>query len=222
MKCKLTYQNCKAFTLAEVIVVLVVLAVVATMLLPTRRRSYNGVRRITCVNNLKQIYTALRIWSGDHNDIYPMQVPGRDGGTLEFANGPEVFRHFQVMSNELGQVPRVVNCPADTERKDAESFSEIVDNSTLGYFLGIDAGETNTTMLVAGDRNLSDTKKIQHGPVAWSTNRSVKWAKGLHTQEGPGAGNILIGDGSVYQASTKTLHPFWQNTGVPTNRLALP
>lgn len=46
-----------------------------------------------CVNNLKQIGLAARIWAGDNNDVFP----------------PD----FISMKNELG-TPKILFCPADT------------------------------------------------------------------------------------------------------------
>jgi type II secretory pathway pseudopilin PulG len=222
MKSKLSKQSCKALTRLEVLVIIALLAVAASMFLPALARAKKKANRISCINNLKQIAVALRIWAGENTNLYPMQVPIREGGTLELINGPETFRHFQAMANEVGQNPRVLICPEDTERRPAESFERGFNNNTLSYFIGIDIVETNVTMLAVGDRNLSDSEQIKHGLVAWSTNRSVKWAKGLHTKEGIGKGNILLGDGGVKQVSNEGLQLLWQNTGVPTNRLALP
>jgi competence protein ComGC len=222
MKSKLTNQSCKALTLVEVLVVIVVLVVLVNVVLPmfTQRRTKST--RISCVNNLKQIGTALHIWAFEHNDLCPIQVPARDGGTEEFATGLETFRHFQALANELGQATKIVVCPNDAKRKPAESFANGFDNSTLSYFIGLDTVETNTAMFLAGDRNLSDTDEMRHGLFAGSTNRSVKWIKGLHSQGERGAGNILLNDGSVQQASSLGVQSYWKNSGVPTNRLALP
>jgi hypothetical protein len=222
MKCKLSNQSCKAITRKEVIVVIAVLVVGATMLLPWGAKCHCKSNRISCVNNLKQITTFLRIWAGEHNDRFPMQVSSREGGTLEFANGPEVFRHFQIMSNEVGMATKVMFCPSDTKRKAAESFSNGFDNRTLSYFIGIDANDNFPTMLQAGDRNLSDNDQMQRGLFARSTNHSVRWTKDMHNAESSAGGNILMGDGSVQQVTTKSLQSYWENTGVPTNRLALP
>jgi prepilin-type N-terminal cleavage/methylation domain-containing protein/prepilin-type processing-associated H-X9-DG protein len=222
MKSKLTKQSCKALTLVEVLVVIAVLVIVAAMLFWPRPRATARAPRISCMNNLKQIGTAFRIWAGDHNERYSILVPAREGGTLEFATGSEVFRHFQILSNELGQAPKVVICPADAKRESAQSFSNNFNNSTLSYFIGIDANDNFPQRLQSGDRNLSDSDQMQHGLFARSTNHSVRWTKDMHSNGGSSAGNVLMGDGSVQQASTKGLQFYWENTGIPTNRLTLP
>jgi hypothetical protein len=222
MKCKLSNQSCKALTLVEVLVVIVVLVILVNLWLSSTTKRLGLAGRVSCVYNLQRIYTARALWSGNHNDLYPIQVPARDGGTLEFANSPEIFRHFLVLSNELGLSPKTLMCPNDNQRKAAGDFSHGFNNSNLSYFLGLDLVDTNTAMFLTGDRNLSDTDEMQHGLVAWSTNRTVKWTKDIHNEEGARGGNILLDDGSVQQVSNEGLQLFWQNTGVPTNRLALP
>ncbi|MEO6034362.1 MAG: hypothetical protein ABIQ35_03820, partial [Verrucomicrobiota bacterium] len=51
--------------------------------------------RIQCVNNLKQIGLAGRIWASDHNDVYPTD--------------------FISMENEMG-TPKIMKCPSDQAR----------------------------------------------------------------------------------------------------------
>ena len=69
--------------------------------------------RICCVNSLKQSGLAFTVWSSDNNDKFPMAVARTNGGSMEFITGPNAFRHFQVMSNELS-TPKVMTCPSGT------------------------------------------------------------------------------------------------------------
>lgn len=101
MKITFAKTNC-AMTLLEVLVVLLVVVFLVTVfVLPTLNPGPQRAPRIQCVNNLKQIGLATRVWEGDNNDRYPPQVPGTNGGSMDFMTGPNVWRTFQVMSNEL-------------------------------------------------------------------------------------------------------------------------
>jgi len=51
--------------------------------------------RIQCVNNLKQIGLAMRVWAGDNNDKYPPSL--------------------SAMTNELGTI-KILICPSDTTK----------------------------------------------------------------------------------------------------------
>src|SRR4051794_13864274 len=93
-------QN-RALTLLELLVVLVVASVLVAMLLPGMTRTSHCTMQSYCANNQRQIGLALRVWAGDNNDKFPMELPQNNGGTSEFTTGPNAFRHFQIMSNEL-------------------------------------------------------------------------------------------------------------------------
>lgn len=94
-------------------------------------------QRISCVNNLKQIGLALRVWSADHDDLYPFNVSTNAGGSLEFcAVGADVFdlnavAHFRVMSNELS-TPKILVCPEDKARKPAPDFG-VLESANVTY-----------------------------------------------------------------------------------------
>ena len=85
MKPRFSNQRNHALTLIEVLVVIAVLTVVVVLFFP---RSHSGRRmerstRINCVNNLKEIGLAYRIWAGDNGSKYPMEVSVTNGGTME-------------------------------------------------------------------------------------------------------------------------------------------
>lgn len=65
--------------------------------------------RIRCVNNMKQIGLAFRIWAGDHTNQYPTSLV--------------------VMSNELGST-KILVCPSDEARQQYASlgFGQFQDN----------------------------------------------------------------------------------------------
>jgi competence protein ComGC len=74
-------QRRRAFTLMEGVVVVAVLTVVVAVFLSAL---YSGPRHVVskldCVNNVKEIDIAFRIWEGDNGDKRPMEVPVALGG----------------------------------------------------------------------------------------------------------------------------------------------
>jgi hypothetical protein len=76
---------------------------------------------INCVNHMKQIGLAFRVWEVDNSDLYPFNVSTNQGGSYEFCQrGPDGFDrnavwHFRVISNELS-TPRILACPADSKQ----------------------------------------------------------------------------------------------------------
>ena len=138
----------------------------------------------------------------------------RIGGSLEAVTNGEVFRHFQVMSNELSD-PRILVCPTDT-RRPAASFRSGFSNTNLSYFVGVDADEILPQMLLSGDRNLTNAAPLSNGILFVTSNTPAWWTAGLHKKEG----NVVLADGSIQSWSTLELMKFSQLGG--TNRLALP
>jgi prepilin-type N-terminal cleavage/methylation domain-containing protein len=112
----------KAFTLIELLVVIAIIAILAAMLLPALAAAKRKAQKINCVNNLKQVGLAFRIWEGDNGDKYPMAVSYANYGAKEnvqHGNSPVAATVlnpawvFMSMSNELS-TPKVAYCPADT------------------------------------------------------------------------------------------------------------
>jgi hypothetical protein len=67
------------------------------------QQAQERAQRIKCVNNLKNLGLAVRVYATDNGDVFP----------------PDVLS----MTNEMGS-PKILWCPADTQRVAAASFQE--------------------------------------------------------------------------------------------------
>jgi len=73
-------------------------------------------------------------------------------------------------------------------------------------------------MVLSGDRNIVGGTKLANGILEFTTNQMVSWSSEMHN----GAGNVAWADGSVQYFHTNELQQAFQNTGIATNRLAIP
>lgn len=222
----------RGFSLTDLLLVLAALVGIATVLLPAISRQRAPHCRIDCTNNLKQIGLAFRIWAGDNNDKFPMQLSATNGGVQELAEQGSAYAVFLIMSNELN-TPKILFCPGDNspQRRMANNFAPAVtpgankwaipftETNSLSYFVGLDAEDIKPNTFLSGDDHFAIAgAKPTSGLLALSTNAPVEWRDERH----PKQGNVALADGSVVGFSTTALRAALVNTGIETNRLAMP
>lgn len=79
--------------------------------------------RIKCINNLKQVGLAVRIYMGDHNEVSP----------------PD----FLTMSNELN-TPKILFCPAHTNLAPVKTWAEFATTTSSYQYLVAGAAHADT------------------------------------------------------------------------------
>jgi prepilin-type N-terminal cleavage/methylation domain-containing protein len=206
------HQSHAAFTLPELLIVIAVVAILfAITLSPTTGRfSKEKAHRIRCVNNLKNVGLAFRIYSTDHNDRFPWELPDpKDtNAPAHILYSPDPSAYLLAVTNELS-TPKIVICPADKGRPEATNWTQFT-RQNLSYFISPDAAENLPQTFFAGDRNITN----QNGPLtgglhSLSTNAIVGWDQSIHKSQG----NACMGDGSVQQLSSARLREQLRNTG---------
>jgi len=211
------HKSHRAFTLVEGLVVVAVILFLLFLVLPAfqspKKRRHST--QMNCGNNLMQVGQAVRMWQGDNNDKYPMNVPVALDGARELIATGNVVACFQIMSNELA-TPAVLLCPSDDLHVRATNFDDFT-RTNVSYFLALNASESDPHAILSGDDNLlPDGRPVSPGIIDLSTHQTT-WSTNRH----PDGGNILLGDGSVQAVKQMGLtSPV--GTFFHTNRIVVP
>jgi hypothetical protein len=127
---------------------LVFIPILAGLMLPALAKAKDRAQQINCVNNMKQIGLAARMWSNDHNGKFPSD--------------------FLSMSNELA-TPRILVCPADSSKIRVMNWSEFGPGNVTYEYLqpGIDERSAPQTVVfqcpIHGNVGLIDGSVQQRG-----------------------------------------------------------
>lgn len=186
------------FTLAELLVVVTVIAILAVMLLPAHAASKRNAQKINCTDNLRQIGMAYKIFAENNGGYYPQAVSFASGGSSEnvqhgntVASRLNPIQPFMVMSNELAN-PKVVFCPVDsyapgpaavfnysgtpspifnpcTSPSAATAAGTQTAAGCSSYFVNGDAADVDPRLIVGGDRNIGNqTSTANNNPASYA------------------------------------------------------
>lgn len=110
----------RGFSLIELLVVIAIITILAGLLFPVFAQAKSAAKRTVSLSNLKQIGTAMTLYMGDHDDIFPAALDASDKWASEiWAFEPEWQERIPFMPlmqdalNPYTKSKDIFRCPLD-------------------------------------------------------------------------------------------------------------
>ncbi len=139
----------RGFTLIELLVVIAIIAILAAILFPVFAKAREKARQTTCINNQRQICTALLIYAQDNNEIMP---------TTDVA--------WSAINIDRG----VLKCPTAARIANGYAYNYLIGGKSMGEikdpssaFFTVDSTSADNVWRTAADTATRHNGKAQFG-----------------------------------------------------------
>ncbi len=149
-------KSSKGFTLIELLVVIAIIAILAAILFPVFGQAREKAREITCISNLRQIGTAIRMYVQDYDEAFPIfhaynsnpgpGQPGHKGIEVElepYTKNRDIFR----CPNDSGGPYQKTDVPTASNYRDAYGSSYRFMATCFTTVAGVDGSYQNNAPL---------------------------------------------------------------------------
>ncbi|MCH2176551.1 MAG: DUF1559 domain-containing protein [Lentisphaeria bacterium] len=151
--------NKQTFTLIELLVVVAIIGVLVAILLPALAQSRNAARRISCLNNKKQILASIFMYSTDNDAHIPYNrhtgisdswafddlLAAYDGRNIPKAQLANHFLHIDYSSGA-----KLYQCPSDDIRIDQNGYYSWMDERMRKSYAITGGSAINSPVGVSG------------------------------------------------------------------------
>jgi len=203
------------FTLIELLVVVAIIALLASLLLPSLALSRERGRRIVCLGNMRQLYMQMSHYASDYDDV--LLCPGSDvinsiywGQPDQIPTAADWCRYLDIPvlgavyhSIPSDQALGVARCPSQSLNRMGQGFTNLHYNfNAMGAhrWYSLPFGFSRFSAAVEPYDGFPKLVLTDHIQQSWCGNpghtdwiyRNSNHLKGA----APAGGNIMVGDGS--------------------------
>jgi prepilin-type N-terminal cleavage/methylation domain-containing protein len=187
----------RAFTLIELLVVVAIIAILASLLLPTLAGAKERARRVNCKNSQRQFILAVHMYGDDNQQSVPSGAPNPP----EPANDDHLPVISDATSNNLVQYLRnkqMVHCPSVAEYFITKQPQRDSTEQVYGYVIGYNyhGGHTNTPWpAIVGTNTWTSPQKLTDNSSLVLISEMNDWSPGYGETFAPHAQNGTVMDG---------------------------
>lgn len=204
-------KNSPAFTLIELLVVIAIIGILAAILLPALSAAKRKASQATCINNLKQLGTGMKIYVDDNNNTYPGIASRMYGYHPEdwiyWRTNTALYPPFEkspVLTAVPGMQKPSLRCPLDDNDNDRINHFAYPDSygpyffsySMTGYGLDNDDNNVGMTTVIDSSGGTPVAHPFKEGSVKNPASKIMLAEEPgtLGAKDSPG-GSSLIQDG---------------------------
>jgi len=151
-----SFRQAFAFTLMELLVVISIIAILASLLLPVLSAAKKRAGQAQCINNLKQLGLGMQMYIDDNRDTFPGMASQHSGFQASDwiywrtnTAYPQVDKS-PIVSTLSSSDPKLFHCPLDTDNSARMAQADAVNGPYL-YSYSLTSYETTTTVDANGN-----------------------------------------------------------------------